>query len=304
VISLNPFTITLILIWIALAVAPALRRKSLIRFFVALLMSFAVVVLPLFVFFISGFLKPDWKGGCAHGWLDCFFVGKFVLTPLVLWATAGLYSVVVLDVEKRTQAWIVLGIFIGAVVSSVCLAHGLVYFVRPKDTFALWMLVPLYVSVWYWVRAVQLIRESKLGLKVCLVDAMIGSLPFWIASVWCSKQTYAAMPDKAPNCFVVTAAGRGHGRLVGPFFEVEHGGGRVRANRQLITLWQFENLWQSKWPQSHRSFRRFYNRFGPIVAEQIKLPWLADMAYIAIKPVELVARSVTSTPGKKETKGK
>jgi hypothetical protein len=90
----------------------------------------------------------------------------------------------------------------------------------------------------------------------------------------------------------------------GAFFEVEHGGGRVRANRQLITLWQFENLWQSKWPQSHRSFRRFYNRFGPIVAEQIKLPWLADMAYIAIKPVELVARSVTSTPGKKETKGK
>jgi hypothetical protein len=292
---LDPFTIGAIIIWIFLAVPPALKRKSILWFFVALAMSFAVVVLPLFVYFMSGLLKPDWKGGCQYGWLDCFFVGKFALTPLVLWATAALYSVVVLRVEQRTRAWIVLGIFIGAVTSSVCFVHGMIYFIWPKDRFVLWMLVPLYVSVWYWVHAVPLIRESKLGLKVCLVDGMIGSLPFWIGSVWWSKQTYAALPDVAPGCFIVTAAGRGHRKLVGPFFEIERKGHCFRANRQLITLWQFENLWQKKSPQSHRSFRRIYNRFGPIVAAQIRSPWLADIAYIAIKPAELAARMVTTS---------
>lgn len=297
--SRDPFIIIVILIWIALAAHAALRRKSWLWFFAALILTFGIVVLPLFVFFMSGFLKPDWKGGCQYGWLDCFFVGKFTLTPLVLWATAALYSVVVLRVEKRTRAWIVLGIFLGAIISSVCLVHGLAYFVRPKDRFALWMLVPLYVAVWYWVRTVQSIKESKLGLKA-YVSAMIGSLPFWIGSVWWSKHTYAALPDVAPGCFIVTAAGRGHRRLVGPFFEIERKGRTLRANRQLITLWQFENIWQTKSPQSHRVFRRFYNRFGPIMAAQIKSPWLADLAYIAIKPVELAARIFTSRPEQTE----
>lgn len=282
------------MVWIALAVIPALRRKSWVYFFVALCFSFAVVVLPLFVFFMSGFLKPEWKGGCQYGWVDCFFVGKFALTPLVLWATAALYSVVVLRVENRLRPWIVLGIFIGAIVSSVCFVHGMIYFVRPPDRFVLWMLVPLYVSVWYWFRAVQLIKESKPGLKPLLLNAMIGSVPFWIGSVLWSRQAYAALPDVAPGCFIVTAAGRGHSQLVGPFFEIERNGRTLQANRQLLTLWQFENLWRSQSPQSHRHFRRFYNRVGPVVAARIKSPWTADIAYLAIKPVELVARMVAA----------
>lgn len=290
----NPFIVVLIVSLTALALPPAIQKKSLGRFFVALLMSFAVVALPLFVFFMSGFLKPDWKGGCQYGWLDCFFVGKFALTPLVLWATAALYSVVVLRVENRVRPWIVLGVFIGSIVSTVCFLHGMIYFGKPTGRVVLWMLVPLYVAMWYSVRAAQLIKESKPGLKPQLLNAMIGSLPFWIGGVVWSRHAYAALPEVAPGCFIVTAAGRGHSQLVGPFVDVERHGRTLQANRQLLTLWQFENLWRSQSPQSHRHFRRFYNRLGPVVAAQIKSPWTADIAYLAIKPVELAARAIIS----------
>src|SRR5580704_7230194 len=114
----------LFFILLMLAVPPAVNKKSWSCFIGAMILSFFVVVLPLFIFFFSAFLVPDWKGGCTHGWLDCFHMGKFALAPLALVATAALYSVEVLQVPNRMEKWIVLGIFSGAIISTVCLVFG------------------------------------------------------------------------------------------------------------------------------------------------------------------------------------
>lgn len=296
-----------ILVLLALALPPALKRKSWLRFFVALVLSFAVVVLPLFVFLASAFLVPDWKGGCNHGWLDCFIMGKLALSPVALFATAALYSVEVLRVENPTKKWIVLGIFSGAVVAVVCLVYGLTCLAEPRVHFGRldretwgwirWLLVPLYVAIWYSVRAGQLVKASKLGPRAYL-GTLLGSLPFWFGSILWSRNIYASLPDTAPSCFVVTAAGRGHKKFVGPFVEIQHHGRRIQANQQLITLRRFENLWRQRAPHSHRCFRVCYNRLGPAIAAQIRSPWLADLAYVAIKPAELAARLAITTAEK------
>ena len=78
-------------------------------------------------------------------------------------------------------------------------------------------------------------------------------------------------------------------RSVGPFFEIEHCGQTRRANQQLITLWQFENLWREKFPRSHQVFRRGYNRLGPRLAAKIRSPWRADLIFLALKPGEWLA---------------
>ncbi len=280
---ITPWVI-LILILLALSWPVAVAEKSWRRLLIAMVWSFFGVVLPLFFFFLSSCRVPEWKGACPHGWLDCFIVGKLALTPFVLVATAALYKKDVLRVEISKEQWPVVGIFLGAIVATACLVFGLVCI-----GFEGGMLVPFYVAVWYDIRAVQLIRGARFGFWTYFM-AMLSTVPFWILSWLWSMRVFETLPNQAPKgCFVVTAAGRGHKNFVGPFFEIERGGNQLQANQQLITLWQFENLWQKKFPRSHRIFRRGYNWLGPRVASRIRSPWLADATFIALKPVEWLA---------------
>lgn len=286
---LTPWII-LIVILCVLASPATLKEKSWRRFFITMVLSFAGVVLPLFVFLFSSFMEPEWKGACAYDWLDCFIMGKLALTPLVLLATAALYALEIIRVENRTARWIVVGIFIGAVVASVCFVFGMVCIGFQINTPQMCLLVPFYVAAWYSVRAVQLIKASNCNFWPNFIS-LIGSLPFWLASWLWSRSLYAALPDKAPDgCFIVTAAGHGHAEFVGPHFEVEHKGCRCLANQQLLTFWQFENFWRAQFPSSHARFRKIYNRVGPVVARRISSPWLADLTFIALKPLEWLAR--------------
>jgi hypothetical protein len=292
----------------ALALPPVLKEKSWQRFFIAMVLSFVGVVLPLFVFFFSCFMEPEWKGACVYGWLDCFIAGKMALTPIMLWATAALYAVEILHVEKPAAKWIVLGIFLGATVAAVCLGFELFSIDwqswwrewRFEWRAEVWVFVPAYVAVWYSVRAWHLIKVAKLNLWNYFL-ALLGSLPFWLLSIWWSKSIYATLPDKSPDgCFVVTAAARGHRNFVGPFFQIERNGSKRLANQQLLTFWQLENLWRVQSPDSHALFRKIYNRVGPVLARRIASPWLADLTFIALKPVELVAKLISTLLGKIE----
>ncbi len=277
--------IFLMVILCVLASPATLKEKSWRRFLIAMALSFVGVVLPLFFFLFSAFMEPEWKGECAHGWLDCFIMGKLALTPLVLLATAALYALEIIRVEKRTRRWIVVGIFLGAVMASVCFVFGVVCL-----GFRAGLLVPLYVAAWYSVRAVQLIKAARLSFWTYLIS-LVGSLPFWLASWLWSRSLYEALPDKVPDgCFIVTAAGHGHAKFVGPHFEIEHKGRRRLANQQLLTFWQFENLWCVCSPRSHAMFRKIYNCVGPVIARRISSPCLADLTFIALKPLEWLAR--------------
>ena len=295
---MSVFFIILAGILSVLALPPAIKEKSWRRFFIALILSFVGIVLPLFVFLFSFFLEPEWKGACVFGWLDCFIAGKLALTPIVLLATAALYALEILRVGNRTARWIVVGIFLGAIISSICFVFGVVCFGFEANAFKLWLLVPFYVAIWYSARAVELIKGARLNLWTYLIS-LVCSLPFWLASWLWSRSLYASLPDTAPSdCFIVTAAGQGHAALVGTYIEIERNGRKRLVNQQLITFWQFEDLWRNLAPRSHRIFRRGYNRVGPIIAAQIKSPWLADFIYFAIKPLELMATFANATLGK------
>ncbi len=157
------------------------------------------------------------------------------------------------------------------------------------DGSLLLLLVPIYTAVWYVIRAVQLIRAAKMTASP-LVMTLTSSLPFWAASVFWSWKTYLSLPDHLDGCFIVTAASRGHQKIVGPFAPVQHRGQTRLANQQLATFWQFEFLWCNHSPRSHAAFRCVYNKIGPVIARNITQPWLADAVYIALKPTEFFAR--------------
>jgi hypothetical protein len=238
-------------------------------------------------------MAPPSKSDCDQGWLDCFVLGKLALTPLALYATATLYAVDILRVKKRTEPWIVIGIFQGAIISVVCFIFGLLFIVPKNPAMCPFLAPSFYVAVWYVVRARQLIKESGMNFQICFFS-MVGALPFWVGSCLWSMVTYAGLPDKVPpsGCFIVTAATRGHKSIVGPFSEITHHGRRRQANRQLLTFWELEARWQLSYPGSHAMFRQIYNRIGPVIAAQIKSPWMADATCLALKPFEMAARLI------------
>jgi len=284
-----PFFSILFLILTALALPAALGAKSwprfFLRFFVALVLSFFGVVLPLYVFFFSSFMAPGWKGACNFGWVDCFIVGKLALTPFVLMATAALYKVDVLRPSSGTERWVVVSVFLGTLVAVICLVFGLVCLSWQR-----FMLVPFYVAIWQACLAARLMETARLSIRTYL-GALLGSLPFWLASVVWSRRLFESLPDKAPSgCFVVTAASHGHARWVGPFVATTRYGRHRQVNEQLLTFWQFEELWRAQAPHSHRIFRRGYNQLGPMIAARIRSPWLADAAWLALKPAEWLAK--------------
>lgn len=277
-----------VIIWLGLSAPALLEEQPLKQFCRALFVVAFGVLMPLGVFLLSAFLVPEWKGGCKHGWLDCFHLGKLTLTPLVLWAIGSLYMLEVQRPKPPYAGGLVLGLLVGAIVASGCFVFGVLSADGDWKAAALFLLVPLYSAIWHTVRLILIVHQSGVGLVTCLLS-LLGMIPFWFAGALWSKKIFAALPDQPPSCFVVTAAGRGHRGFVGPFLEVAHRGHHRVANRQLVTLWQLEELWQTRAPLTHKSFRKIYNCAGPIIARQINSPWLADAAYVALKPVEYIA---------------
>jgi hypothetical protein len=262
------------------------------------LRAFAVsifgIVVPFVVFLLASFLQPEWKGACHFGWVDCFHQGKLVLLPLVLWASAGLYVTDILRKDcAATKGWVRWGVWNGAVVSTVCLVQGLAYGLTTVASewrswpAWLWYLIPAYTAGWYGYRA------WKLWLGGCLSPAQAGyallpGVPFWIGSVLASQRLYQALPYVAPSCFVVTAASRGHPWVVGTM-RVKDGAGVCRqVNQQLLVFREFEACWQRRAPATHAVFRRFYNVWGYRASRWIQNRWLADVAYLLLKPAEWV----------------
>jgi hypothetical protein len=284
------------LVLIGLALPPALLRKSWLWFLASVVLVFAGIVLPLFVFVMSAFLVPDWRGDCLYGWLDCFHPAKLALTPLVLWACAAFYAHQVLRPADRHRSWIVLGLLSGAIVSGVCLAAGLMVHAF-REWISLWLLVPLYVAIWYAVLSVLAIKASTLGAGR-YIASLSGSIPLWFASIFWSRQIYLSLPDTRPDdCFVVSAALRGHEMLVGPIMSIHVDDGVRRANSQLLAFWHLEAIWRARSPRTHRAFRRIYGRLGPLVARRIRTRLAADAVYLALKPFEWAARAIVTRSG-------
>ncbi len=108
----------------------------------------------------------------------------------------------------------------------------------------------------------------------------------WVESVRRMSEAYAALPTTPPECYVTTAAARGHRRVVGSASVPLAGGGSFHANEQLRRFKLAELVLLAALPGGHRSIRRVYDRIGRQAAGWIRSPIAADFAYLALKPLE------------------
>jgi len=108
----------------------------------------------------------------------------------------------------------------------------------------------------------------------------------WRFAVIKMGEVYASLPPQPPECYVATAAAKGHPRLVRSWPAAARDGRPFRANRQLQRLKCAELALQAAWPAGHHHLRRAYDTLGPHLARRLHHPLLADAAYLLLKPAE------------------
>ena len=132
-------------------------------------------------------------------------------------------------------------------------------------------------------------------LGICLAGLiMFGQRPDAMIQAWCQTSDWNLSQKISPqNIFVdqhylCTVAAGGHRQVVKPQrLGIRHGH-IVIVNRQLCIANAFEQIIQERLPRMHRIIRHFYDTYGYPLAKHIHSPYLADLIYYLMKPLEYV----------------
>jgi len=177
---------------------------------------------------------------------------------------------------------------------------GTIAFIR---AFPFWILVVLVMAGPFWSlllalqAAVWLFKnyETKftfyrgLGLAVWFGAYMAA----WRFDILKMFELYAALPPQPPpDCYIATAAAQGHPQFVRSHMVHRVDGKSIKVNGQLQVLKCAELALLAINPRLHTVLRRIYDAVGKSLARKIQNPFMADIAYLVLKPGEWLARSI------------
>jgi MFS family permease len=230
----------------------------------------ATLFTPLIVGAIqAGLLVAIWGIGLLVRWLGQRI--RLLVSALVL----GIGALVL---------WIIIAIDVAAVFAVILLGVGL-------------FCAPVWALLCFAFASARLLMVEPASRRATLLHWMLGMT--WLAmffaacrqSVVFSLREYSKLPVHQPGCYIATAAACGHRRFVKSFVRLDDPAGPA-ANRQLQVFKAFEFLLRSISPAAHRLLRRIYDSIGPKLARRIRNPWLADLAYVTLKPAEWGAAAI------------
>lgn len=109
---------------------------------------------------------------------------------------------------------------------------------------------------------------------------------FTMTADWTFSAQIPPPPLEYDGHYLCTVAAGGHKKVVQPIRFGTRLGHPIVVNRQLCIANAFEELIQEKMPQMHRQVRHFYNTHGYPLSQVITTPFLADVVYLLMKPLE------------------
>ncbi|MEN9563276.1 MAG: hypothetical protein RIR73_1520 [Chloroflexota bacterium] len=147
-------------------------------------------------------------------------------------------------------------------------------------------LIALHASRWLWKHYETKQTFARAFGIFAWLSAYAFALRFNILKMF---ELYNALPTEPPNCYIATAAAKGHPRFVGSQEVTLANGKSMRVNRQLQRLKALEIALMGVSGSGHRRMRRMYDVFGKWLAKRIQNPILADLAYLILVPIELLS---------------
>ena len=142
--------------------------------------------------------------------------------------------------------------------------------------------------------AIWLLKKYELKLTfprgLGLTTWMAAYVAAWRFDILKMYELYAALPpEPPPDCYIATAAARGHPRLVGSWLVQCRNGETLQVNKQLQVLKCAELALMAVNPHLHKWLRELYDRLGMPLARKIRDPFMADLAYLLLIPWECMA---------------
>jgi hypothetical protein len=242
----------------------------------------------------------NWKGDTGEfGWFYMINTGGAGYITLIVWliACTSLCRSLLGSGERAYKSRINLVMIL--TLAAICLwrayTMAIMGFISPAGPSVLGYVLavfPLVPGVNLVLFAIYIYSRRKLTgpARPVIIFSMAwaGALAATIyAKIILAHQAYNALPDVQPEkCFIVTAAARGNRRFVGSELNPITG---LMENAQLARMRAFERYLMTESPAAHRLLRKVYNRVGPAVAWRIRRPLVADIAYVMLKPLELLA---------------
>ncbi len=109
---------------------------------------------------------------------------------------------------------------------------------------------------------------------------------FTQTSDWVLSTQVSPPPLEYSGHYLCTVSLRGHKKLVKPVRYGIRGGKKIVVNRQLCIANAFEQLILERAPRFHKVVRNFYDTYGYPLSKLIRKPWIADVIYLIMKPLE------------------
>ncbi len=117
-----------------------------------------------------------------------------------------------------------------------------------------------------------------------------GYIAAWRYDILKMYELYAQLPPvPPPDCYIATAAAQGHANFVGSKLVQLANGNSMQVNRQLQIFKCAELALLAVAPRMHKPLRKTYDVIGKPLARRIRNPFLADVAYLLLKPAEWLA---------------
>ena len=144
-----------------------------------------------------------------------------------------------------------------------------------------------------WPGLAFLFMWPLLGALVCFL-LLFGQRPDNIIKAWTETSNWNLSTKVSPQNiyydehYLCTVAAGGHPKIVKPIRKGMRHGHEVIVNRQLCIANAFEQVMEEYTPVFHRHIRKFYDKYGFPVARAIRSPYIADVVYILVKPLEVM----------------
>jgi hypothetical protein len=147
-------------------------------------------------------------------------------------------------------------------------------------------LIALRAAVWlYKTQETGFTLQRGLGVTAWLAVYAAA----WRYDILKMYELYALLPKQPPDCYIATAAARGHPQLVRACTVQLAEGRCMQVTKQLQVLKCAELALLAVNPRLHGLLRKVYDVVGKRLARLIRTSFLADVAYLSLKPFEWCA---------------
>ncbi len=248
----------------------------------------------------------EWKGGQPFGWAGVindappavtawplWFAGQIGLLvgfAYPRWRYRSVIHLVLLGTLVLICAWYACSSFVLELYSGTHMST----FLRRLKHATILAAIPGMPCIGYLLWMVHVYRRRQYDRTPWLfcIGWLLAVVVSVVSRILIAIQHYRALPDEPQECFVATAASRGHRHVVGP--RRRDAAGRLET-RQLRTLRGFEQDLQAACPHLHRRLRAGYNVLGPWLAGKIDTPLRADVMHLALWPLAVLVRRARPT---------